>query len=261
MYTRPIKSLGQNFLKNEDIARAEAVHAHGKKVLELGPGYGILTRELCREAKKVIAVEKDANLYRMLKGEIKSKKLKLINKDFFKVDDDELETDTIDIMIANVPYNLSSKVIEWLLEHSMQAVLCLQKEFVEHMLAKCDTPRYSRLSVMSELSFSVTKIMDVSRGNFYPVPRVDSAIIYLKPKQAKVSEEEARLISLLMQHKNKRLRNALIDSHSYLGMEKAQIIEATKSISKEQLEQRAYKLSPTQILETVKKIEKVLQKE
>src|SRR5690349_21760406 len=128
IYGRPIKSLGQNFLKNRDVAIAEAAHSYEKVVLEIGPGYGILTKELCKHAKRVIAVEKDANLYRFLTNEIKSKKLKLINKDFFKASDEELETEKIDIVIANIPYNLSSKVVEWLFTNSKQAVLCLQKE-------------------------------------------------------------------------------------------------------------------------------------
>lgn len=260
MYTKPIKSLGQNFLKSEGIAEAEAVHAQGKVVVELGPGYGVLTKRLCKHAKGVVAVEKDANLYRLLKAEINSKKLRLIHADFFKLSDSEMGADKIEMMIANVPYNLSSKVIEWLLAHRMEAILCLQKEFVEHMTAKCDTDKYSRLSVMSELCFSVTKIMDVPRGNFFPVPKVDSAIIYIKPKEASLSADEMGMISLLMQHKKKRLRNALLDSHSYLNMDKSKISEAAKGLGHE-LEERVFKLSPTEILEIARKIERALQKE
>ncbi|HVA82670.1 MAG TPA: 16S rRNA (adenine(1518)-N(6)/adenine(1519)-N(6))-dimethyltransferase RsmA [Candidatus Aquilonibacter sp.] len=256
IYGRPIKSLGQNFLKNQDIAIAEAAHSYDKVVLEIGPGYGILTKELCKHAKRVIAVEKDANLYRFLKNEIKSKKLNLIHKDFFKASDEELDTDKIEIVIANIPYNLSSKVIEWLFANSKQAVLCLQKEFVEHMRAKCDTENYSRLSVMSELCFSMTKILDVSRGNFYPVPKVDSAVIYLKPRQVKISQSEKRLINLMMQHKNKTMRNALVDSHKYLNLKKPEIAEKISGI--ELITERAYKLQPQKILEVAKMASKLL---
>ncbi|MDE1869483.1 MAG: ribosomal RNA small subunit methyltransferase A [Candidatus Micrarchaeota archaeon] len=259
IYGRPIKSLGQNFLKNRDIAIAEAAHSHGKIVLEIGPGYGILTGELCRHAKKVIAIEKDANLYKFLQSEIKSRKLKLINKDFFKASDEEIETESIDIMIANIPYNLSSKVVEWLFSNSKQAVLCLQKEFVEHMRASCDTENYSRLSVMSELCFSMTKILDVSRGNFYPVPKVDSAVIYLKPRDVRISEREKMLIGLMMQHKNKTIRNALIDSHRYLKMKKPEIAEKIKGLAL--ISERAYKLPPKKILEVAKSAGKVLKKD
>lgn len=259
MYAAPKKSLGQNFLKNEEIAIAEAVHGDGKNVLELGPGYGILTKELCKRAKKVVAVEKDSNLYKLLGIEIRSKRLTLINKDFFKATDEELDAKNIDIMISNVPYNLSSKVIDWLLAHSMQAVLCLQKEFVEHMRAECNNENYSRLSVMSSLCFSMTKIMDVSRGNFYPVPKVDSAIIYIKPRQFRPNEQEREKINLMMQHKNKQIRNALIDSHRYLKMDKSAIAKRIEGI--EGITARAYKLEPEQILEIARKVQIALQKE
>ncbi|MDE1851051.1 MAG: hypothetical protein KGH54_04675, partial [Candidatus Micrarchaeota archaeon] len=162
-------------------------------------------------------------------------------------------------MISNIPYNLSSKVIDWLLDHSMQAVLCLQKEFVEHMRAECNSESYSRLSVMSSLCFSITKIMDVSRGNFYPVPKVDSAIIYIKPKQFRPSEQEREKINLMMQHKNKRIRNALTDSHRYLRMEKSQIAEKIKRI--EGINERAYKLGPQQILGIAREVSSALQNE
>ena len=66
-FFRPKKSLGQSFLINGNVAVAEAVHGEGKNVLELGPGRGILTRELCSRAKKVVAVELDRKLYALLK--------------------------------------------------------------------------------------------------------------------------------------------------------------------------------------------------
>ncbi|MDE1845662.1 MAG: ribosomal RNA small subunit methyltransferase A [Candidatus Micrarchaeota archaeon] len=258
IYGRPIKSLGQNFLTNRDIAVAEAAHSYDKTVLEIGPGYGILTKELCKHAKKVVAVEKDANLYRFLKNEIKSRKLKIINKDFFKATAQEIEKESVEIVIANIPYNLSSKVIEWLFDNSKQAVLCLQKEFVEHMQASPGTENYSRLSVMSSLCFSITKILDVSRGNFYPAPKVDSAIIYMRPRQVKISEREKMLINLMMQHKNKTIRNALIDSHRYLKMDKPEI--AQKIDGMENLSERAYKLTPEKMLEAARVAGKLLHK-
>ena len=135
VFLRPRKELGQSFLTNRSVAVMEAEHAHGKRVLELGPGYGILTRELCRYADRVVAVELDKDLFRMLKHEMAYENLKLISGDFFEVAEGELELKTTDIMISNVPYSLSSRIIEFLVEHRMQAVLCLQKEFVEHMLA------------------------------------------------------------------------------------------------------------------------------
>jgi len=247
------KRLGQNFLISERIAIAEAVHASGKKVLEIGPGYGILTKELCKRAKHVTAVEKDPYLYNTLKSSLSCRKLDLINCDFFDLNKETIEKiKNSDIMISNIPYNLSSKVIGFLAENSMQAVLCLQKEFIEHMLAKSGTEKYSRLSVYSQLSFSMTKIMDVSKGNFRPMPKVDSAIIYLKPKGNKISKDIAYIISMLMQHKKKELRNALVDSCESLGISKEKARNIANSIEKQN--KRVYKMDPEEILQAAAEI-------
>ncbi len=246
MYFKSKKSLGQVFLITESIAEKEAVHAAGKAVIEIGPGLGILTRKLCENAKKVVAVEKDRDLYGMLKNEIHSKNLVLINNDFFDISASRTGIEKADIMISNIPYNLSGKVIGWLAKNNMQAVLCLQKEFVDHMLAKPDTHDYSKLSVISALFFRVTKIMNVPKGNFRPVPKVDSVIIYMKPLKARISERLVWMIGLLMQHKKKTVRNAIIDSRKYLGMEKDEIISVANSAYMS--DKKVFKLAPEEIL-------------
>ena len=184
---RTKKSLGQVFLVNPAVAEAEAAHSYDKTVLEVGPGPGILTAALCKNAKKVIAVEKDSLMCTILKHNVKSDRLRLINKDFFETTDDEIGLKSIDIMISNIPYNLSSSVIGWLGEKRMQAVLCLQKEFVDHMLAQPDTHNYSKLSVFTTLMFKVTKIMNVAKGKFqaYTKGRFDSYIPKAKGREDK----------------------------------------------------------------------------
>ena len=171
---RPRRSLGQNFLVSREIAVMEAKYAKGMSVLELGPGKGILTRELCKTAKRVIAIEKDARLAGMLAAEIKNEKLTLMAADFFSTDFEALGR--IDIMVSNIPYNLSSSVIYWLCDRKMPALICVQKEFAEHMTAKPGTRDYSKLSVMSSLSFNAHRVRDVPAGCFYPKPRVDPAL-------------------------------------------------------------------------------------
>ena len=242
VYLRPVKSLGQNFLVNRAIAEAEAEHATGKNVLELGPGYGTLTEELCRRAKRVVAVEIDRNLFAMLKHEMHEKNLTLINKDFFKASESELKLDDTDVMISNVPYKLSSKVIDFLLDHGLEAVLCLQKEFVEHMLAKPGSRNYSRLSVMFQLCFTYTKMMPVSKGSFRPVPKVDSVVVYVKPKSNVLSFSEKMVINAIMQHKKKTVRNAILDSRRQFKMDTEQLVRLAGSIKEK--ESRVFKLTP-----------------
>ncbi len=252
LYLRPIKALGQNFLVNSSIAEAEAEHSAGKNVLELGSGYGILTRELCKRANRVVSVELDKNLSAIIKHELKGGNLKLVNKDFFEASEEELELKDTDIMISNVPYRLSSRVMEFLLEHRLQAVLCLQKEFVQHMLAEPGSRNYSKLSVFFQLCFSHTRMLAVPRGNFRPMPKVDSVIIYMKPKGPPIGESEKRVINALMQHKKKTVRNALVDSEKNLGKSRAKLDEVAASLKEREM--RVFKLSPLEIHEVAKRV-------
>ena len=179
----------------------------------------------------------------------------LINKDFFKATKDELELKKMDIMIANVPYSLSSSVIEFLAENRLEAVLCLQKEFVDHMLAQYDSEKYSRLSVMSQLQFRMYVIMKVPRKNFWPKPKVDSCVIYLKPLDVKISERESGIINALMQHKKKSVRNAIMDSEKYFGLGKEKLWELAALGDGRKL----FKLPPDEILDLAKRIGKLLE--
>jgi 16S rRNA (adenine1518-N6/adenine1519-N6)-dimethyltransferase len=251
----PLKKLGQSFLINKEIARKEAIYGQGKRVLELGPGLGILTNELCKVAKSVTAIEKDTRLYMMLSGMLDcGSKLNLINMDFFSASMDVLKSN--DIMVSNVPYNLSSKVIAWLSKVRMPALLCLQKEFVEHMLAPSDTRKYSKLSVLSDLEFSIYKIMDVHAGNFYPKPKVNSTIVFIKPKSRNVSDDISTIIGLLMNHKKKKLRNAIIDSKSALEITEEEASRIAGSIAYS--EERVFKINPEKLEEIAKEIKSAI---
>ncbi len=253
---RTKKRLGQVFLVNPAVAEAEAAHSYDKTVLEIGPGPGILTGALCKNAKRVIAVEKDSFMCTVLKHNVKSDRLKLINKDFFEATDDELEIDSVDILISNIPYNLSSKVIGWLGERKMQAVLCLQKEFVDHMLAVPDTRNYSKLSVYTSLMFKVTKIMNVAKGSFRPVPKVDSTVIYLKPKDVKIDKTALFMMGLIMQHKKKTVYNAILDSDSYIGMGRKELAKRCEKLGHRT--DRVFKLAPEEILKVAVELNKSL---
>ncbi len=254
---RANKRLGQNFMVNEEIAESEAEYARGRVAVELGPGLGILTGKLCKKAKRVIAVERDQRLYEILRNELKCKNLTLIHGDFFKQEDQIFKG--AEIMVSNIPYNLSSKTISWLSRFGMEALLCVQEEFAEHMLAKPNTRKYSKLSVTTALFFNAYQIMRVPRNNFYPVPKVDSMLIYLKPKKPNIRPEVLSLISLIMEHKKKSLRNAIKDSQKQLGIssDKASIVASSLSLSSE----RVFKLSPEQIADAAKELYNALRAE
>ncbi len=244
------KKLGQNFLVNGSIAESESEYAKGRAVVELGPGLGILTTELCKRAKSVVSIEKDKRLFEILGNELNCKNTKLINGDFFKQPDKVFKG--CEIMVSNIPYNMSSKTIAWLQRMHMEALLCVQKEFAEHMLAEPGTKRYSKLSVITSLSFNAYNMMKVPRNNFYPVPKVDSVILYLKPKAIAISEEALNVITLIMEHKKKLLRNAISDSKSFLGKDYMYAISAVESMGER--DSRVFELSPTQLASVSEKV-------
>ncbi len=246
----PSKRLGQNFLMNRDVSKSEANFGIDRNVLEIGPGIGVLTQELCKSAKSVIAVEKDTRLFDELTRRITSKKLTLFNDDFFDVEEKKLKG--ADIMIANIPYSISSKVLFWLAEHQMPAVLCLQKEFVNHMVAKPSSREYSKLSVVCSLRFDVKKIFDVPRNNFYPQPNVDSALVYVKPNNVKMPKKVLNMLSLIMMHKKKKIRNAIVDSCDALGITKEQA--RTLADSLDGTDERPVHMAPDKIYKISKEI-------
>ncbi len=251
---RANRKLGQNFMVNEAIADSEAEYASGRSVVELGPGLGVLTGRLCAKAKSVLAVERDERLYNILSEELRFGNLTLINGNFFKQPDSVFKG--CDIMVSNIPYNLSSKTISWLSKHRMEALLCVQEEFAEHMLAKPDTKKYSKLSVATSLMFNAYQMMRVPRNNFYPVPNVDSMLVYLKPKAEEINPETMRIVSLIMEHKKKSLKNAIIDSQKQLGItkEEAAAIAGDLSLSSD----KVFKLTPEQIAKTAKELSSLI---
>lgn len=244
------KKEGQHFLVDRNIAQLEAAYANGLRVIEVGAGLGMLTEELCKKAKDVIAVEKDVRLFEKLEASLNHKNLKLICSDFFDLDFDEIGK--IDMMVANIPYSLSSKIVGWLGAMQMPAVLCVQKEFAGHMSAKPGSRSYSRLSVMSSLRFKIYNVRAVPAGDFYPPPKVDSAIVYIVPKNKKIGEDVAEVITMIMNHKKKTVRNAIIDSEAELGLTKEQVDKIIGGTDYAKI--RPVHLEPEKILEIAEKV-------
>jgi len=205
--------LGQNFLKDKNILIKEVKLAgvKGKTVLEIGAGDGRLTEHILRSRpSKLIAVEKDDEFADLLKEKF-GKKVKVVNADFLSYD-----ISKIDVVIGNIPYYITSQILFKIKDIEFKnAVLILQKEFAEKMIAEPNDHNYGRLSVTSQLFFDVKIIQKVSRHLFSPPPKVDSSMIVLKKRKNKVTEFDEEIIRILFQHKNKTVRNALIDSKKF----------------------------------------------
>jgi 16S rRNA (adenine1518-N6/adenine1519-N6)-dimethyltransferase len=199
----PNKQLGQNFLCDANIIKRIADAAGVNKadaVLEIGPGLGALTRELCDRADRVVAVEIDSGLAEVLKETLSDKKnATVIHGDFLKCDLAELH----DVLgggpfrvAANLPYYITTAIIMRLLESGLPVLsmsFLIQKEVAERMAAAPKTKSYGSLSIAVQYYTDVSVVLNVPRGCFLPSPGVDSVVVRLNKRPPKVdvpSEED-----------------------------------------------------------------------
>ena len=181
------KRMGQNFLINKKIIEKIVISAELKSddaVLEIGPGIGTLTTKLADVVKKVIAVEKDNYMCQILKETLKDyKNIKIINDDILKLNP-ELYTPNPYKIIANIPYYLTSPLIRKFLETKYPPefmVLMVQKEVAQRICA--NPPNMSILAVSVQFYAKAKIISYVKKENFWPKPKVDSAIIKITPRR------------------------------------------------------------------------------
>lgn len=230
MKTRPRKQFGQHWLKSEDALNQIIEAAELKdsdRVLEIGPGTGILTRRLLQSAGVVVAVEIDRDLCRTLVQTFGNREnFLLLEGDILTLDLDSRLTPFPKFahpnkVVANIPYNITSPILEKLLGtvakraanpyHSI--VLLIQKEVAERLTAKPSTKAYNSLSVKMQYLVSCEWITDVPAKAFYPPPKVDSAVIRLRPQPTPPNVDNPKklenLINLGFANRRKMLRNNL----------------------------------------------------
>jgi len=209
----PSKSLGQNFLIDDNIIRKILKTSNPLKndvILEIGPGIGNLTSELSKKSKKVIAIEKDKEMCIILNN-LNLKNVRIINKDILKVNFDEEIPQNYKV-IANIPYYLTSKLIRKLLESKNQPsdiILMIQKEVAERI---CNIKEKSNLLSLSVWFYAKPEIkFFVSKNSFYPKPKIDSAVIKITPHRKKTSKESSErffnVIRAGFSHPRKQLIN------------------------------------------------------
>lgn len=218
-YTK--KSLGQNFLVNDEIALeivSGAEVCRDDIVLEIGPGVGSLTRYIADRAKMVIAVEIDTKAIPLLEKNTKDlDNVRIINDDILKVDLGMLLGDVRGNIkvVANLPYYITSPIIMYLLESEINfhsITVMVQKEVGDRLLASPGTKDYGVLTLAVSYYAIVEKIVDVGRENFHPVPKVDSVVVrlLLKSKIKRLSKkEESNLFKLIKAGFNMRRKNLL----------------------------------------------------
>lgn len=184
------KALGQHWLKDRYILSeiAEAAEIRDTDtVLEIGPGLGTLTSELLKRAQNVIAVEFDDELARKLPSQFPGKNLKVTNEDILSFDLNSLSAGYV--VVANVPYYITSKIVQKLLTAENKpriAVLLVQKEVAERIAAR--SGEMSILAVAAQVYADTELGIEVPREYFTPPPQVDSQVIILKTKSVSAIE-------------------------------------------------------------------------
>jgi 16S rRNA (adenine1518-N6/adenine1519-N6)-dimethyltransferase len=216
---RPRKSLGQNFLKDGAIIHriVDALDLTLQEtVVEIGPGTGALTRELVVRAGDVFAIEFDRDLVPLLNEQFSGKdNFHLLNEDALNIDlSSILEDNTSAKLVANLPYNISTPILQRLIEQRhlfSTIVLMFQREVVERITAPPGGKERGFLSVLVESAFETEYLFDVPPDAFHPVPKVWSAVVRLKPKPALLDDEQnfRQLISRSFLQKRKTILNNL----------------------------------------------------
>lgn len=232
----PQKKLGQNFLIDDNIKGKLLKYADVNKddiLLEIGSGLGQLTFELSKLAKKVIAVEFDKKLFSILSNLAEDfTNVVLIHDDFLKFDLKEITPKNKKIkVISNLPYYISTPVILKLFAHNeyiSSAMLTLQKEVADRLLGAPSSKEYSSLTLFAEFHSEIKRLFNISKNSFYPVPKVNSTVIFLKmrekpPVDVVDKNDLFDLIRTGFSKRRKTLLNALLS-------------EGYKELSKEQLE-------------------------
>ena len=183
---RPKKKLGQNFLVDDKVLEEIIALYDLKKdevVVEIGAGLGALTTRLAPRVRKVLAIEIDKALVRLLNDEIvKDKNVEVITQDVLLFDFPgvaKLHGSKLKVL-GNIPYSISAPLLFKLLEYKnslSMAILMFQKEVADRIVANPGTKDYGVLSVFSQISAAVSKELLISRYSFYPQPKVDSAVV------------------------------------------------------------------------------------
>ena len=227
------KSLGQNFLTDESIAKKIAESAsisENDNVLEIGPGEGILTKHLADSGAHILAIEIDQRLIGSLQKNFEN--IEIINDDILKIDLPRLiEENNFQNykVVANLPYYITSKIIRLLLETKYPPsvmTLMVQKEVGERIVAL--DGKESILSISVKFYAEPEILFEVPRENFEPAPKVDSAVIRIKRKKEIPDVDTKKFFSLIragFSAKRKMLANNL---SSNFKIPKETVLETTK---------------------------------
>ena len=251
-----MRRYSQVFLKNKNIAK-KIVEAFSninpsQKICEIGPGKVILTEILYSYfGKDITVIDIDQLMIEQIK--LRFPEINAMHYDFLKINLDELD---ISYFIGNLPYHISTAIIEKLIKYKnfKGGVFMLQKEVAKKLVSTPKTPGYGYLSAAVNISCQTEYLFEVGKENFFPVPKVDSAVVSIKKTKTIPPydfEKYIKFIGYAFRHKRKTLLNSLILSTD-LGKECLIKILEKNSIS---INTRAEELSPSKLFELSKMVE------
>jgi len=237
------KSLGQNFLIDQNIIKKISAIKNIKEkiILEVGPGTGNLTLSILeKKPKKVYVVEKDENLSSELQKKFKEK-INIINDDILNVNEKKIDNEKM-VVFGNLPYNISTEILsKWILNLDQNnfwfdcLILMFQKEVANRIIAKYNTKDYGRLSILSNWKLDIEKICDIKPGSFFPKPKIDSSLLFFRPKKNflnfKNPKNLEKITRIFFNHRRKMLKkpyNQLFNGDKII---QHSVFELTTSIS------------------------------
>lgn len=225
---RAKKSLGQNFLTDQNVLTnivAAAEITENDNVIEIGPGIGALTEQLANAAGEVVALEIDQDLLTVLDEVLVDyHNVKVLNQDVLQTDLAQLVASEFSHperpvkVVANLPYYITTPILLQLLNSSVKwaiIVVMMQKEVAQRLAAHPGTKAYGTLTLTVQFDMDVDLAFEVPRTVFVPAPKVDSAIVVLKPRSESLAVEPIdqkqlfRLIKGCFSHRRKTLANNL----------------------------------------------------
>ena len=214
------KSLGQNFLIDKNIISkivTEVSACNDDLIIEIGPGCGALTKELKMKQAHLICYEIDQDLDGIL-SKLEDEKTKIIWQDFLKSRIDEdikgIKYNKLYI-VGNLPYYITTPIIEHIMDSNIdfeKLIIMVQREVAERFMANIHTKEYGYITVVLNYYFEVSKVTDVSRYSFNPVPKVESTVLRLVPRKEKEEldfNKFKEFLKVCFSQKRKTLKNNL----------------------------------------------------
>ncbi|MDP6921629.1 MAG: 16S rRNA (adenine(1518)-N(6)/adenine(1519)-N(6))-dimethyltransferase RsmA [Lutibacter sp.] len=218
MSVRAKKHLGQHFLTDERIAAdiADALTHNGyQRVLEIGPGMGVLTKYLLRKPFTTHVIEIDQESVAYLEAQYLNLHGRIIPGDFLKIDLPAFFGDEPLAIVGNFPYNISSQIVFKVLENRQQVpelTGMFQKEVAQRIAEKEGSKKYGILSVLTQAFYEVSYLFTVPPSVFRPPPKVDSGVIRMVRKNTRLPVSEPlffKVVKTAFNQRRKTLRNSL----------------------------------------------------